>query len=75
MFLRWRIWLVYAVLFAFAVPWYWGLLPHSTAVRLVYGAPLWAVVSVLGSFLISLFTAALLYQPWEGEEADAAPKG
>jgi len=67
-----RVWLIYAVLFAVAVPWYWKYLTVAPD-RLVWGMPIWVASSIAGSAAISLFTAGLLCRPWpqEREEEDA----
>ncbi|MBV6499040.1 MAG: hypothetical protein CJBNEKGG_01489 [Prosthecobacter sp.] len=67
-FLSWRVWAVYAVLFAVSIPWYW---PQEVG-PLLLGMPLWAAVSVLGSALISAYTAWLLVKHWPDEEDDQA---
>ena len=61
MHLTWRTWLVYAVLLLIAVPWYWQFFP-KIAVRVVSGLPLWTLTAILGSLLVSLFTAYLYLQ-------------
>jgi len=60
------IWLVYLLLFAGAIPWYWS----TETIVLWFGFPRWVVVSVAGSAVISCFTAWLLLTRWpvEGEE-------
>ena len=60
MYLSWRIWLIYALLFAIAIPWYW---PPEDATRW-FGMPVWVVVAVVTSAVISGFTAWLLRRPW-----------
>lgn len=56
--------LVYLLLLAAGVPWYW---PPGTP-TLVLGVPVWVLVAVLFSALASVFTAWLLAAPWPGEE-------
>lgn len=63
-YLSWRIWAVYAVLFGIAIPWYW---PAEDA-RMWLGFPLWAVVSIVGSFAISCFTAWLFIARWPTDD-------
>ena len=72
MHLTWRTWLVYVVLLLIAVPWYWQFMPH-VAVRIVWGLPLWTLTAVLGSVLVSLFTAYLYLQPgtWADEPSES----
>ena len=64
-YLSWRIWAVYAVLFGISIPWYW---PAEHAVML-WGFPLWVVVSIAGSLGISCFTAWLFACRWPEDEA------
>jgi hypothetical protein len=70
MFLRWRIWVVYAVLFGLAVPWYWRFIPLGHG-RLWFGMPSWATASIVASLFISLYTAWLLRRRWPDEEASS----
>ena len=56
--------MIYVVLFAIAIPWYWP----ERELPVVLGMPLWAAVAVGASFLISLFTAWLLLFRWPEEK-------
>jgi hypothetical protein len=56
-----------AVATIIAIPWYWHLLDEKTAGRVVYGLPLWALVSILGSFAVSVFTWLLYQRMWPAE--------
>lgn len=68
-YLSWRIWAVYTVLVAIAIPWYWP----AEDVRMLFGFPLWVVVSVAGSAAISCYTAWLFACRWpEDDEEDAS---
>ena len=68
------IWLVYAALYAVAVPWYW---PKGYRGPLVAGLPLWVFVTLLAVLALALWTARVLSTYWqecsEGEGADDAP--
>ncbi|MAS96955.1 MAG: hypothetical protein CMO55_27505 [Verrucomicrobiales bacterium] len=64
--LRPWIWIVYLILFLFGVPWYW---PEGDT-RILIGFPLWAVVTVGISFLISCFTAWLFLFRWPEEDSE-----
>ena len=70
-YLSWWIWLVYAVLVAAGIPWYW---PKEDT-RLLLGLPAWTAVAIVVSVLISAFTAWLLRRPWpdEDEQDEDAP--
>ena len=56
----------YVVLFVVAVPWYWG----EGGSKPVLGMPLWAVVSVGVSFLISCLTAWAAFRTWPSDGDD-----
>jgi 4-amino-4-deoxy-L-arabinose transferase-like glycosyltransferase len=63
-FLRWQVWIAYAVLFALAIPWYWP----ADQTDLVLGVPLWVAVTLCVSFAISAFTAWLLITGWPPDQ-------
>ena len=69
MYLSLRIWLIYALLCAAAVPWYWKYLAVPPD-RLLWGMPVWVASSIAGSAAISLFTAWLLSRPWPQESEE-----
>jgi len=56
----------YVLLFVVAVPWYWG----EGGSKPVLGMPLWAVVSVGISFLISCLTAWAAFRTWPSDNED-----
>ena len=53
----------YVLLFVIAVPWYWG----EGGSKPVLGMPLWAVVSIGVSFLISCLTAWAAFRAWPSD--------
>ena len=55
--------LVYALLLAVGIPWYWPADDHSIA----FGMPAWVVVAIAASACASIFTAWLLAKPWPAE--------
>ena len=57
---------LFIVLFAVAIPWYWRAAGFSPDAR-TWGMPTWFVVSVAGSFAISLVAAWQLRSPWPAE--------
>ena len=65
-FLRPSFWFVYAVLGIVAVPWYWG----GGGMVVVFGFPLWVVVSLSASFLASIYTAYIIQKNWPSEEEE-----
>jgi len=66
----WLLWAPYLLLLLVATPWYWQFLPEPLAVRTVMGMPLWAMVSVLASLAVSIYTAVLLMKRWPAELAE-----
>ena len=57
----------YVLLFVVAVPWYWG----EGGSKPVLGMPLWAVVSIGVSFLISpAWTAWAAFRTWPSDGDD-----
>lgn len=55
--------LVYALLLAIGIPWYWPADNHS----IVLGMPAWVIVAIAASTCASVFTAWLLAKPWPAE--------
>ncbi len=55
--------LVYVVLLAVGIPWYW---PHDDH-RIVLGMPGWVIIAIAASACASIFTAWLLAKPWPDE--------
>jgi len=53
----------YLLLFLVAVPWYW----EEGGSKPVLGMPLWAVVSIGVSFLISCLTAWTAFRTWPSD--------
>ena len=51
------VWVVYAVLYAVAVPWYW---PTGYRGPLVFGLPLWVFVTLAAVLALGLWTARVL---------------
>ncbi|MHC4399931.1 MAG: hypothetical protein ACYTG0_09650 [Planctomycetota bacterium] len=60
-------WVLYAILFTVAVPWYWP--PGEPTLWL--GVPAWLVTSIAASAGISILTAALMLRRWPGEDEPA----
>lgn len=65
-YLRPWIWIGYGILFLVAIPWYW---PEGDE-RILFGFPLWVIVSVGVSFLISCYTAWLFLSGWPDREEE-----
>lgn len=60
-----KIWLSYALLALLTIPWYWHWIPEATV--LVCGVPAWVVSAIVGSALVSCYTAWLLSYCWPDE--------
>ncbi|MDA1050909.1 MAG: hypothetical protein O3C40_10580 [Planctomycetota bacterium] len=60
-----RIWISYGLLALVAIPWYWRWIPIADA--LFCGLPVWVVSAIVGSALVSCYTAWLLSRPWADE--------
>lgn len=65
------IWLVYLLLFAAAIPWYW---PASFSGPLVAGLPLWVGVTLGFIFLLAVWTAFVITRYWDDEEGARSPE-
>ena len=59
------IWVVYLLLLAAAVPWYW---PTGYRGPLVLGLPLWVAVSLGAVVLMALWTAFVIRRWWREED-------
>jgi hypothetical protein len=56
------VWLVYAMLYAVAIPWYW---PEGYRGPLVLGLPAWAAVSLAATLALAAWTAFVIYRFWD----------
>ena len=56
------VWLVYLLLFAVAIPWYW---PPSYRGPLVAGLPMWVAVTVVSVALLAAWTAFVITRYWK----------
>lgn len=63
------VWVVYLLLFALAIPWYW---PAGSIGRVVMGVPLWVAVTLGSVVLLALWTVFVIARYWrvrsEGED-------
>lgn len=53
---KYKLILIYLLLLAVIIPWYW---PEDVD-AIYFGFPLWAIVSLLAGFLVSILTAVVL---------------
>ena len=58
------VWLVYAVLFALAIPWYW---PAGYRGPLLLGIPLWAATTIVCVVLLAMWTTWVIVRYWQDE--------
>jgi hypothetical protein len=58
---RW-IWIIYALLFIFSIPWY---LPDKVAMQLVLGLPLWLVISTICMLAMGVFSVFVIQFLWK----------
>jgi hypothetical protein len=58
------VWLVYAILFIVAVPWY---LPPETATTTWLGFPLWVTLSLAATLGVALFTVFVIHRYWSDD--------
>jgi hypothetical protein len=62
------VWLVYLVLFAIAIPWYW---PPSYRGSLVAGLPMWVAVTIASIILLAGWTVFVITKYWiDPDDAD-----
>ena len=59
------VWLVYACLYAVAIPWYW---PEGYRGPLILGFPLWVAVTLGAILALALWTAWVIFSYWQEEE-------
>lgn len=55
------IWVVYLLLYAIAIPWYW---PEGYRGPLILGFPLWVAVSLGAVLLLAVWTAWVIRRYW-----------
>ena len=58
----WWLWVVYALLYAVAIPWYW---PEGYRGPLVFGLPLWVGVTLLSVLALALWTVLVITRFWK----------
>jgi hypothetical protein len=60
------VWVVYAMLYAIAIPWYW---PEGYRGALIFGLPTWAAVSLAATLALAVWTAFVIHRYWDEEDA------
>ncbi|GAB3063627.1 hypothetical protein [Virgibacillus ainsalahensis] len=60
-----KIWIVFGILLALITPWYF---PASFGEILILGIPLWAVIIIIASILLSAFLSYVINNYWMVEE-------
>jgi hypothetical protein len=61
---------LFVFLFVVAIPWWWRFLPEIGS-RVVMGAPLWFVTSIVGSLIVSAVSARYLAIAWDSLDAES----
>lgn len=56
------VWLVYILLYAVAIPWYW---PEGYRGPLILGLPTWTVVTLGATLALAAWTAIVIYRFWD----------
>ena len=56
------VWLVYAGLYAIAIPWYW---PDGYRGPLILGLPTWTAVSLGATLALAAWTAFVVFRYWD----------
>ena len=59
------VWIVYALLYAVAIPWYW---PAGFRGPLVLGLPAWVAVSLGSVVLLTVWTGFVIHRWWPDAE-------
>ncbi|HLS10453.1 hypothetical protein [Lentibacillus sp.] len=60
-----KIWIVFGVLLALLTPWYF---PESFGEILIFGVPIWAIIIIAASLLLSAFLSYVIKNHWMLEE-------
>lgn len=60
------IWIVLAAILLVSVPWYW---PPGSIEPLVFGLPLWSVVTLVGSVALCAFLSWVCLSQWTDDDA------
>ncbi|MEN1970505.1 hypothetical protein WMZ97_20815 [Lentibacillus sp. N15] len=60
-----KIWIVFGILLALITPWYF---PKSFGEILIYGIPLWAIIIIIASILLSASLSYAIRYHWMIEE-------
>ena len=61
------VWLVYALLYAVAIPWYW---PQGYRGPLIFGLPTWVAVTLGAVMALAAWTTFVIYRFWDEDEID-----
>ncbi len=62
-------WVLYVLLVVVGVPWYWPKQQQST----LWGVPLWVIVAIICSLLVSLLTLVILFAGSWGQDPQKQP--
>lgn len=67
-----KIWVLFGVLLALITPWYF---PESFGEIIIYGIPLWAVIIIVASILLSATLSYVIHYHWMLEEENEKDGG
>lgn len=68
---NYKIWIGFAVIFILLTPWYF---PSDEASVLIYGVPLWALVIMGMTVVLSLYITYVIRFHWDSEDEDSDRK-
>ena len=54
-------WIIYLILFAFSIPWYF---PAGQEMNLIYGLPVWLLCSISAVLSMAIFTVWIIRKYW-----------
>lgn len=62
---NYKVWLGFLVIFILLNPWYF---PSGGEPVLIYGVPLWALIIILMSIVLSLYITYVIHYHWDTED-------
>ena len=62
---NYKVWLGFLVIFILLNPWYF---PSGGEPVLIYGVPLWALIIILMSIVLSLYITYVIHYHWNTED-------
>jgi len=68
---NYKIWIGFAIIFVLLTPWYF---PSGGEMVLIYGVPLWALVIIGVTAVLSLFITYVIKYHWDADEDEPVRK-